>query len=296
MYVVLSSRQDHCATSVYQALRAMPVSQLSLNWHAGNSPGGDGLGTTHRAVPFSDIRGILLRMTNPFRTIDQQSLEDSRYVIMESAAALEGLLNNFDGQVINRPVPGCSGRMLYSRRGGPELVSRCGFHVPDMFVSSDRQHLLSSIENTGHDAVRISGLHFPVPPRIVSSSQVEDAINAYVGANDALPVWLQGLPSGEHSRIFVAGDTAVWSDCLAPGDKPRPVQRTASTIKSQAKSLVAELGLVFASVDVICADDGPVYCLDVNEFPIYNDCTDPIQREITSALVNALTSPAEVAA
>jgi len=306
MYVVLSSRQDHCAASVYQTLRArgedvlliddaMPTSELSLNWLAGGI-GDDRIGTRDRHVGFEDVQGILLRMTNPFQSSADQSKEDSRYVLMEVAAAIEGVLNAFDGPVVNRPVPGCSGRLVYARRGGAHLVADAGFRVPDMFITSDSDQIGTLAKGSDCETFRISGLHAPIPPRFVSAGDLEKWVQETCVCGGALPVWIQGVPSGEHRRMFVAGDATVCVEAPATDVRRRRLTSCPGKVRKQAQSLVAGLDLTFACIDLVLESDGEAHCLEVHEFPIYNDCDDEAQTAITSALVDALTADAGVGA
>ncbi len=298
MFVVFSAQEDDCAARVYGELRARgrgvmmvddarSTSELGLTWHMDAAePYGGWIDVGEDRAELHAIEGILLRMIHPFRAEPGQVPHDRQYVLAEMSAAVEGMLNAFPGPVINRPVPGVSGRNLFTRRGAARLLRRCGFAIPDVVLSGRPEAMQSRFDALGYSRVLIAGLHAAVAPSTVETDRLGEAIDGLAVNQITPPVYVLGLPEGDSKQVFVIGDNAIAVDRESGKrmDAPEPMIESAC-------ELARVLGVQFVEVQVVQTPAGELVCLGMNEFPIYNHCPVDVQDAITSALADSLESP-----
>lgn len=313
MFLILSSQQDDCATRTYAELRkrghgvlliddALSTSDLEMNWRAdSDDPSGGWFGVAGQHLPLADIQGVLLRLLTPLREEPKQDLSDRRYVMVELAAALESLLHSLPARVVNRPVPGLSGRHIYARHGGAESVARAGFEVPDFCVATAPGRLCEMVRESNQPKAIVAGLHAPIAPMLVRATGVNAAVEELSAGHPIAPLYAQPIPRGEFVQIFLVGDRAFGvtgppsgtrGNCGDQGSKRFLHRETVD----KARALTNHWGLEFAQISVVETPNEGAYCLDMIEFPIYNHCEPNVQAGITSELASLLESRAEVPA
>jgi glutathione synthase/RimK-type ligase-like ATP-grasp enzyme len=135
----------------------------------------------------------------------------------------------------------------------------------------------------------------------VRVAKLDESLAGLTGQAADQPIYAQSVPNGERRRIYVAGKRAIATGIPGAsgtsGPEARPERAALEPVVANAAcKLATELDLRFAAIDLVSTDDEQHYCLEVNEFPIYNHCTEEVQAEITSAMVEDLSATEEVAA
>ena len=72
------------------------------------------------------------------------------------------------------------------------------------------------------------------------------------------------------------------------GKEPLQAAEISPVLQERCCRLAQALHLDFAQLHILKTDQGQEYCFDVNSFPIYDLCEEPLQESITAALAELL--------
>jgi glutathione synthase/RimK-type ligase-like ATP-grasp enzyme len=163
--------------------------------------------------------------------------------------------------VISRPsAEGTNRSKLYQ---ATEILA-CGFRYPESLVTNDP----AEIRNFARRRRRVIYKSMSNVRSIVKALSIDDLEGKKLG-----PVFFQHLIEGQNVRVHVVGE-----DCFAcaidtdgvdyryASSYMRPVQLPPE-VRNKAVALTRKLQLVLAGIDLILADTGDWYCLEVNPNP-----------------------------
>ena len=177
-----------------------------------------------------------------------------------------------------------------------QLIRRCGFNIPETLIT-----------NLPEAVLEFNGKHKKIIFK--SMSGVRSIVKVFDERDKErlsqirwCPVQFQQFIDGLNVRVHVVGDkvipTAVYSD--ATDYRYSSMQTGASAklvpygldndIADKCVNLTQSLGLAFSGIDLKFADDGRVFCFEVNPNPGYSYFEDmsgqPIARSVGEYLVS----------
>ncbi|MEE1752736.1 ATP-grasp domain-containing protein [Streptomyces sp. SP18CS02] len=252
-----------------------------------------------RTVPCSSVTGIYTRLMD-WRLLP--GMRDAGPETLRRCQAWHETLDNWieiaPGCVMNRSsATATNGSKPYQA----QLIRQAGFRVPETLATDDPDLALAFRARHGRVIYKsISSV------RSIVHLLDDEAVDR-LPLIRSCPVQFQRYIPGVDVRVHVvAGEpfaTRVDSDQvdyryagryggrveLTPWDLPENLAR-------RCTDLATRLGLALAGIDLLLADDGEVYCFEVNPSPAFNFYEDhtgqPISQAIAHALGRGLTAPA----
>jgi glutathione synthase/RimK-type ligase-like ATP-grasp enzyme len=255
-----------------------------------------------RRVDCADVTGLYTRVTD-WRVLPE--LRDANEAVVERCQAWHRTLSDWieiaPGCVMNRAVASASNR---SKPYQAQLIARAGFRVPETLVTDDPDLV--------HD---FRARHGRLIYKSISATRsvvrlLDDAALDRLPLIADCPVQFQRYVPGVNVRVHVvAGDVfagRIETDRVdyryahTDGGRAQLTEwRPPDNLAERCVSLTARLGLSLAGIDLLLADDGQTYCLEVNTSPAFSyfeyHTGQPIARAIARGLARGEDSPASPA-
>ncbi|MBV6696728.1 RimK family alpha-L-glutamate ligase [Kitasatospora aureofaciens] len=244
-----------------------------------------------RAVDCATVTGIYTRLMD-WRGLPEvrAASEDTVRRCQSWHEALGTWIELAQGCVMNRVAATASN---LSKPHQAQLIRRTGFRVPETLVTNDPELVHDFRARHGELVYKsISGI------RSIVRFLDQDAIDR-LSLIRSCPVQFQRFIAGTNIRVHtVAGEvfaTRIETDRVdyryAHRDGGRAelsAWQPPDDLAARCLLLAEQLGLTLAGIDLLLADDGEVYCFEVNPSPAFSyfeSCTDqPIARAIALAL------------
>jgi hypothetical protein len=300
--LIYGAQGDTCASSLYAELRnrgceavlvdnPYDTNAFGLNWLPEADLKESYIVLDGKTIPLTDISGVMLRYSNPQEPGSQQGDGDSLYVGYEVSAALLGMLHALKGTVINRPVPGVTGKPLFSLANRIQVAQCCGFCIAPIRVAATRNGLL----DFEYETAIMGGMDGRMPPRLTTKEGLKGHLDEVFGEREIVPLYLQQVPRGTYiqvvvvgEEIYAAGGKAPTLACDAQCESLPPLELSPE-LQSRCRQLARDLGIVFAQFCLVEAEDGKCYCLNATEFPSLEYFGQELSGEIVSSLANLFT-------
>jgi hypothetical protein len=291
MVVILSHQHDLCASLTYKHLRrrgaevvfiedSQLLTTIELNWSLARSPASSFLTVSSPKVPFANISSILARMHSPIKTDPDLNQHDQEYIRHETQAAWMGMLHSLDCRVINRPIPGITGRPIFTNRDHVGCVTQCRFKLPATLVTSSSESAFRFYDCCGRRAI-LRSPSGQIPWWLISGTEGAEHVQAALARH---PVCLQQVPCGTWLQVFTVGDRAFGasdqSDLTEGGNAKVSPQAFALSpeLRERCCLLAQALSLDFSQMQLLRTEQGEVYCFDVSIFPTYDNCEERLQE------------------
>ncbi|MCB8904340.1 MULTISPECIES: RimK family alpha-L-glutamate ligase [unclassified Streptomyces] len=254
-----------------------------------------------RSIECADVTGIYTRLMD-WRVLPEMhgASEETVRHCQSWHEALGSWIDIAPGCVMNRSAATATNR---SKPYQAQLIGQVGFRVPETLVTNDP------------DLVRaFRSRHGEVIYKSISSARsivrlLDDEVMDRLPLVRSCPVQFQRYVRGVNVRVHaVDGElfaTRVETDQVDYRYAHRYGGRTELTpwelpdeLADRCSVLVTRLGLTLAGIDLILADDGEVFCFEVNPSPAFSyyeeDTGQPISRAIARALGRGRDLPAPV--
>jgi glutathione synthase/RimK-type ligase-like ATP-grasp enzyme len=170
--------------------------------------------------------------------------------------------------VVNRPAA------MAANNAKPyqlSLIARAGFAAPDTLVTTDAAAVAQFRRR--HRTIiykSVSGIRSIVSRLAEGEVDLEDVGNC--------PTQFQEYVPGTDVRVHVAGDALLATEIQSPADDYRYASRSSAglamlatelprDVAERCRSMVREMGLLVAGVDLRRTPDGAWYCFEVNPSP-----------------------------
>lgn len=174
-----------------------------------------------------------------------------------------------------------------------QVLAACGFAVPPMLLSNEPQEVLDFEARHGALIFKsASGVRSIVRP-------LDEQARQRLHQVSHTPVLFQKRLSGTNVRVHVVGDALFATEIDSDGLDYRYAGREGARTTLRATTLPPDvqaccrraarcLGLPFAGLDLMLADDGQVYCFEANPSPGYSYYEDATGQPISAALARWL--------
>lgn len=243
------------------------------------------------SVDCAEVTGVFVRLMDWRRLPEvREAGEDMARRCQSWHAALSSWLELAPGRVMNRESAMASNM---SKPHQAQLIQQSGFRVPETLVTNDAELVQEFRERHGELVYKsISGVRSIV--RLLDGEAI-----ARLPLIRYCPVQFQRYITGTNVRVHTVADevfaTRIETDQVdyryARGDGGRaelsPWQLPAD-LAERCLRLAGRLGLDLAGIDLMVADDGEVYCFEVNPCPAFSyfesNTGQPIARAIALAL------------
>jgi glutathione synthase/RimK-type ligase-like ATP-grasp enzyme len=282
--VAISHASDDHAGPVLEALgrRGAPATLLDLADFPARSAvaleyGGHGprewtLEGPGGPISAAEVTAVWWRRPRPLAADAALSAADGEFAIRQASEALCGLAASLPARWVNDPWR--SGAAAHKPRQ-LAAAERAGLVVPPTLVTNDPAKARAFLDRPGGAAVVHKPLHATPgdwrPTRLVGPADREDLPSVRFA-----PVILQEYVPGVDVRVTAVGGrlfaAAVDARRTASPEDFRPVFDEAhvepcglpDALAARLRSLLAELGLAFAAIDLRRRDDGEHLFLEVN--------------------------------
>jgi hypothetical protein len=229
-----------------------------------------------RAHAWEDFRGGYIRLMDD-RFLPEVVGTDPGDPLRRHARAVHDVVSQWSdvapGVVINRPAAMASNG---SKPYQAQLIRDAGFAIPETLITNNPDLVREFRARHGRVVYKsVSGVRSVV--QILSDE--DDARLHHIAW---CPTQFQAYVPGDDVRVHVVGDAAVATavesnvaDYRYAGQVPhgrtalRPVTLDDS-LSDKCVSLAADLGLVFAGIDLRVTASGEAYCFEVNPCPAYS--------------------------
>lgn len=300
MIVIFGHETDRCAYQVHQYLRQRGadvvfiegsdlLTTMGVNWSLAGVNGDSFLTAKSHQIPLASISGVLARMWQQTKADSDQTPKNQQYIQYELHATMIGLLNALDCRVINRPFPGMACRPIFTGIERVRRIRQCGFKIPATLVTSSHEEASRFYDRCGRIAI-LGSLSGQFPWRLICGEEGRD-LQAVLARH---PIYLQEVPAGEWLQVFTVGERAfgasVHIDHIAGRNGKAALQAAelSPVLQERCGRLAQALRLDFAQLSILKTEQGEVYCFDVNGFPVYDPCEEPLQESIATALAELL--------
>ncbi len=219
------------------------------------------------------------------------SLSETEPAVRGQAEAVWGLVDAFDGLVVNRRIGSATNA---SKAYQLELISRCGFQVPRTLVTCDPDAASAFWHEMAGQVIYKS---VSAERSIVHSLEADDL--GRLERIRSCPLQLQERIPGVDLRVHVVGERVFATEVRSDASDYRYAERSGAertmrpvelpdTVARQCVGLTRELGLVLSGVDLRRTPQGAYYCFEVNPSPAYLWFEDVTGQRIGEALANLL--------
>jgi hypothetical protein len=195
------------------------------------------------------------------------------------------------GRVLNRSAElgAC-----YSKPLQAQLIGRLGFRIPETLVTNDPDEVRAFRRRHGRVVYKSASYVRSVV------TLLDDRDADRLDAVRACPVLFQRYVAGPNIRVHTVGGhvfaTSIESSAVdyryayLEGEQEKLVPVTlGEDLAERCLRLAAAFGLEFAGIDLKVADDGEVYCLEVNPSPAFSyyelHTDQPIARAVADYLL-----------
>jgi hypothetical protein len=295
--LILSDSTDPWATLVHREAQrtggdvfwvqpAQLLDRILLNWPVvtGASVVPGMVVIDGHTIPLADLTGIFVRLTLPPPIeLEELSLQDRDYVIMETTAAWLAFLNAMPCCVVNRPVPGGRPTILAGSPLLSQLAEEHGFLLPSSRCTSSQADAILQFSAWG-ERVYLKALGSHEPGMFLHA---HDGVEQICRVMERQAVSVQAIPRGQRVTVYVVGAEIV-ATVLQPGEDLPQRMEMLSILSERCLGLVGDLGLTFAECQFIVTPEGPIYCLDVSSVPSFWHCPQEVQQQIVCRLVDYL--------
>ena len=282
--LILSSTTGWHIDELTRAVRARGLEAVVLPWEGNVSPIGGGRGVTNGGRDFAEARAILPRII-PSGSLEQiiyrvdtlHRLEEDGVRVMNSARAIERTVD---------------------KSWTSAILARGGLPTPETIVCEQPEAAFEAWRALGGDVV--------VKPLFGSMglgmSRVTDEDLAWrvfrvVETVRGVYYLQRFIPHGGRDlRVFVVGGRVLgamertapgWRTNFSRGGKASPVDLPAAWAELAVRA--AELvGAEYAGVDLLPAEDGTVYVLEVNGIPGWEGLQQATGLDVAGAIVDQL--------
>lgn len=307
MIVAVSHARDEHAAPVLAALRRLGAEAVLLDLadfplrgtialaHGGRGRPRSVLRTRAGTLDPRDVRAVWWRRPEPFHLGRGLSRADAEFSFRQVLEALGGLAASLDAAWVNDPWRDAAASHKPRQLA---LAERLGLRVPATLVTNDPERAKAFLGRRGRTTVHktLHGMGATWrPTRIVGRRDL-----ARLDSLRWAPVIFQEYVPGVDVRVTVVGDQLfpteidvretrspedfrpVWREApIAPCKLPEDVER-------RLRTLVAELGLRFAAIDLRRRDDGEHVFLEVNPSGQWLFLEERTGAPITAALARLL--------
>ncbi len=243
-----------------------------------------------RSIACADVTGIYTRLID-WRILPEVTADSS---IMRRCGlwhrALADLIEIAPARVMNRTAATASNQ---SKPYQSQLILQAGFRVPETVITNDPE-VVRAFRSSHTEVIykSISGTRSIV--RLLD----DDALGRLTLIRSC-PVQFQRFIAGTNVRVHVIGDD-VFGTCVQTNRVDYRYARRdggyamltpfsiSDCLAEKCIALAKQLGLELAGIDLLLANDGEAYCLEVNPSPAFsffeNNTGQPIARTIAVAL------------
>lgn len=225
-----------------------------------------------------------------FQGMDDYSEEESRFVEMECATALQNALNAHRGLVVNPPWRSGSNASKPYQSG---LFGEFGFRTPETLVTN-----LPDAARVFYEALEGRVIYKSIS---YVRSMVQRMTEADLDRLDTLancPVQLQEAIEGFDVRVHVVGDEVFPCRIEAEGsdyryDKEAEISpwELPDPWSERCVQLARKLGLWLTGIDLRFTPDGEVVCFEANPSPAFTWYEARTEQPITECLCDLLQFP-----
>ncbi len=298
MILILAETHDAWATEIYRELlrRACPVMRLdtrgilqTLRLDFGLSP------SLHRtsvqpdeaypsAGPSADITAVLVRTRISGMQVPNGSFhpDDQAYVSQEYSAALHAWLHALPCPVINRPVPGAQSHSAIAALALGQCQREVGFQPVYTAVLSRRESALWWF-NHWQQRVRVQEIGLGRPAAYLTGPVGRERLSSLIEAG---PITMQPVPIGHRYHASVVGDMVlggVWRSAVRDGRFDGPVLDCVEfdhDLAECCRVFAQRQHLNVADIELVVDGHGVTHCLAVNEWPVFDQCSDLMRERI----------------
>ncbi|HET7833370.1 MAG TPA: ATP-grasp domain-containing protein [Gallionella sp.] len=240
-----------------------------------------------------DLKAVKAAYLRPYDFRDYKQVADkpSDDPVMLKAAGFEMHLIAYfdasDAMVVNRSKPSATNN---SKPFQLSLIKQAGFKIPETLITNDAEQAREFLDRH-HDVVfkSISGQRSIV-------EQVAATHREFLEDVKWCSTLFQKVVPGNNYRVHVLKDeifaVRIESDKLdyRYGNTTMVAEQLPSDIAERCRKLAADLGLLFAGIDLMRSPDDEWYCFEVNPSPGYSCFQENSGLAISTALARMLTA------
>lgn len=237
-------------------------------------------------LDIDEVTGIYARVMD-WRLLPEASVSERCRLWHEALAAF---IEIAPVRVMNRAAAMASNR---SKPYQAQLIAEAGFFVPETLVTNDADEVRAFRDTHGEVVYKsISGVRSIV-------RLLDDASLARLPLVRSCPVQFQRFIRGTNVRVHVVAGTVFATRVDTEGVDYRYAARdggradlSPSTLpgdlSQRCVTLAASLGLELAGIDLLLAESGEAYCLEVNPSPAFSYFEAHTGQPIALAIAHAL--------